>query len=494
MTYLKGIFFFIFYIGREYLKDFTFYILFLMRKGVRYTIMPIFLVWVGICFFPDSASHFYALTDKNLPGAGKAIRHTDSFLTKYIFRGYFSSLYISPVRHYEYVVREKNGYNDFVRNLLGKMSIDLKWVNGYLVPVSSPGSSDMQPWEALPAPGAFYFPAGLSRKADSVKALYLSGGSATRKMLPGYVRFAKSQKLDGIVFDIKDVYGFVNYVSNIPEVKKTQGKIAPPIRDLKGTISYLHKNGLYAIARVTLFQDELFARHFPKSRITLKGGSPLLTKGRAIWVDPHKNQVRNYNLAIIRETLQAGADEIQLDYVRYPAEGDWKLASYSGIKNHFEKPLVISSYLQQIHGLTISYGAKLSLDVFGVVAWQEPLDIKSTGQNMKLLAQSADIISPMLYPSHFGNSFAGISNPANKPTHFIKEGCKRLRNIIPERVIIRPWLQAFGWRVSNYTPAYITDQIKGAKNAGINGYLLWNAGNKYQRFHDPLLGSLSQGE
>ena len=196
-----------------------------------------------------------------------------------------------------------------------------------------------------------------------------------------------------------------------------------------------------------------------------------------MWVDPARKKVQEYNLRLIWETIRLGVDEIQLDYVRYPAEGIWRKGKYYNLKSHSDKPNIITKFLQNVYSLTSSYGILLSIDVFGVVAWGEKIDIKSTGQNLKLLSQAVDVVSPMVYPSHYGDIFYDIKDPSNSPYRIVKMSCRRLKKLLEgSAVSIRPWLQAFPWRVKMYDSKYIEEQIKAA---GAGGYMLWNAKNRY---------------
>ncbi len=421
---------------------------------------------------PRTLASWYAALDKDGAAAASLWRSFDALCS----RSFCRHLLPSPIRHYELNTKEEQGFAEYIA-AIKKQKEKLPELKD-----APPAARYVRNF--LPERADFYRAYPQARGPENVSAIYLTGTSARPGRVDKYLEFSRAQGLTGIVFDIKDVYGFVNYRSALREVKITQGKTPPPLGDLMPLVAYYKEKKFYTIARVALFQDELQATKFPERQIKLQSGAPLKTKGRTVWVDPNKRAVQDYNLAIIREVLQAGVDDIQLDYVRYPAEGDWKIADYYGLKDFSEKPRVIGSYLQRVHALTQSYGARLSLDVFGVVAWQEPLDIKSTGQNMHILSQMADVISPMLYPSHFGLSFGGIKNPADKPALFLEEGVQKLREIAPGKTI-RPWIQAFKWRVSNYSPQYITEQIRGSARAGGQGYLLWNAGNVYERFPLP---------
>ena len=421
---------------------------------------------------PGVLGNWYARLDQDKSGFAAAWRSFDSRCGISVCR----YLFPSPIRHYELHVKEEVGFQKYIAAL--------KKRRDKLPDPASAAPAQKFIRDYLPGRADAYAAQGRAHGPENITTIYLTGTSARPGKVDKYLEFSRTQKLNGICFDIKDVYGFVNYKSSLPEVKITQGKTPPPLGELAPLVAYYKAKKFYTIARVAMHQDELQAGKFPDRQIKLQGGGPLLTKGRTVWVDPNKKAVQDYNLAIIREVLAAGVDEIQLDYIRYPAEGDWKIADYYGLKDFDDKPRIIGHFLQRVHSLTRAYGAYLSLDVFGVVAWQEPLDIKSTGQNMHVLGQAADVLSPMLYPSHFGASFGGVANPADKPALFLEEGVSNLREINKTQVI-RPWLQAFKWRVTNYSPQYITEQIRGSKKAGGQGYLLWNAGNIYEHYSEP---------
>lgn len=385
------------------------------------------------------------------------------------------------VLHYEYVLKEKKEWNDFLKEKAKAENWKLdKGEDGWSIARNGKEIISREQFDLI-ASGADR----VKISPAEARGIYLTGTSASLKNVASYISYAKRNSGNAVVFDVKDVTGFLNYPTNLSDVKSIQKGIRPPVSDLSLLVQKLKKNNIYSIARVALFQDETLARRHPELAIRLKNGTPLLVKGRTVWVDPNLKEVRDYNLRIIWEVLQSGVDEIQLDYVRYPAEGDWKSAHYTGISNHYEKPAVLANFLQQVYTLTSSYGARLSIDVFGVVAWQERLDIKSTGQDMRLLAQAADVLSPMLYPSHFSNGFGGVAFPGDHPYDFIFTGVKKLQDIAGEGKTIRPWLQAFAWRTSNYNSSYIEKQIEATFDRGEGGFLLWNAKNSYLNFTMP---------
>jgi hypothetical protein len=142
---------------------------------------------------------------------------------------------------------------------------------------------------------------------------------------------------------------------------------------------------------------------------------------------------------------------------------------------------VITAFLKKAYAEIHPTGALFSLDVFGVMAWQRQVDLSHTGQDIVGMAKYCDVLSPMIYPSHFFG-MDNIEHPGDAPEHFIGESMARFELITKgSGVVIRPWLQAFRWRTKTYSPEYIKVQVATAKEKGGIGFLFWNAANDYSK-------------
>ncbi|MGH9649039.1 MAG: putative glycoside hydrolase, partial [Terriglobales bacterium] len=126
-------------------------------------------------------------------------------------------------------------------------------------------------------------------------------------------------------------------------------------------------------------------------------------------------------------------------------------------------------------------GVLVSLDVFGVMAWQRPVDLAHTWQDIPTMARFCDVLSPMIYPSHFFG-MDGYDKPGDAPEHFISASMERFRKVTAgSDVVLRPWLQAFGWRTKTYSPEYVRIQARIADEKGGIGFLFWNARADYSK-------------
>ena len=351
-------------------------------------------------------------------------------------------------------------------------------------------------------------------KDFEVRAIYLTGIMAASDHGLRIIRHWREVGGNAVVFDIKDSDGSVT----IPFEHPLLGKHQVYIHDLPKFVHFLHSENMHAIARIAMFRDERMVVEHPELAIqSRKNHQPWRENGKLVWTDPSNPKVQDYDIALAKFVAQSGADEIQFDYVRFPAEGDQKDASFVYQNNSpdaADKPCgdgrlgrpaaakqggtstkacatlqrsdVITAFLKKAYAELHPTGVLLSLDVFGVMAWQRSVDLSHTGQDIVGMAKYCDVLSPMIYPSHFFG-MDNIEHPGDAPEHFIGESMQRFELITKgSAVVIRPWLQAFRWRTKTYSSEYIKVQVATAREKGGVGFLFWNAANDYSKPYEAM--------
>jgi hypothetical protein len=317
-----------------------------------------------------------------------------------------------------------------------------------------------------------------------VRAIYLTGVMAGSDHGVRIIKHWREVGGNAVVFDIKDSDGIVNIAFDHP-LATGQRHYIP---DLPKFVHFLHSENMHAIARIAIFRDEHLVTTHPELAVKSHStGQPWRENGKLVWTDPSNPKVQDYDIALAKFVAQAGVDEVQFDYVRFPAEGDQKDATFTYQTDHPDHPTkmqrseVIANFLDRTYAQIHPTGVLLSLDVFGIMAWQRPVDLSHTGQDIVAMAKHCDVLSPMIYPSHFFG-MDGIARPGDAPEHFIGESMDRFKLITKDSgVVIRPWLQAFAWRTKTYSPQYIEVQAEVAKQKGGIGFLFWNANNDYSK-------------
>ena len=130
-------------------------------------------------------------------------------------------------------------------------------------------------------------------------------------------------------------------------------------------------------------------------------------------------------------------------------------------------------------------GVPVTFDIFGLTASAAPGSDLGIGQVWEDFIFTADVVLPMVYPSHYGRGAYGISVPNAHPYRVVRRALEEAinRSQVAGAAEIRPYLQAFtlGRRKPRYTPHEIREQIRAAEDLGINTWVLWNPRSVYQR-------------
>ena len=139
----------------------------------------------------------------------------------------------------------------------------------------------------------------------------------------------------------------------------------------------------------------------------------------------------------------------------------------------------ITGFLAEMQAALKPTGSLLAVDIFGLTMWDD--DDGGIGQNFRAIAPLVDIVSPMIYPSHFYPGALGFDIPNNHPYDVILNSLKHGAEMVPEGADkLRPWLQDFSYGEGiEYGDAEVADQIRAAKDYGANGWMLWSAANEY---------------
>ncbi len=314
---------------------------------------------------------------------------------------------------------------------------------------------------------------------QQVNALYLSFyGIGSKELRHKALDLIDRTQLNALVIDIKGDRGMIPYPSTIPLAKEIGARAVTTVRDMPAQLQELKGQGIYLIARIVTFKDDLLAKARPALAIKKADGRLFRDREGLSWVDPSLSEVWQYNLDIAAEAAAMGFDEIQFDYVRFPDTVGLKFAVENKEAN---RVAAIAGFLGMARERLKSYNVFLSADIFGYVVWNE--NDTYIGQTLAGVSANVDYLCPMLYPSGFMFGIPHYRNPVANSyeivNHTLLEAIKR-SGISPKRY--RPWLQAFKDYAFDRRPfgaAEVSLQIKASEDAGASGWLLWNPRNAY---------------
>jgi hypothetical protein len=258
--------------------------------------------------------------------------------------------------------------------------------------------------------------------ADKVRGIYISMDTAeTTKKFTYLIEKAKATGINTFVVDF-----------------------SRPSKIFTRNIALLKENNIHYVARIVVFPPH--------------GADHSQMFSEAYW---------NKKLNLAKQAVDLGAQEVQLDYIRYAS------TNRPSDQNVHDVHKVIKWFKTQ----TANWKVPLQIDVFGITSFHEE---KRIGQNPGIFASSVDQLNPMVYPSHY-EPFREYSK---RPYNTVYSSILSLRTQLPEKnkPKLVPYIETYNYRFPlspTQRLAYITAEIKATEDAKTDGWYAWSANNKY---------------
>lgn len=315
----------------------------------------------------------------------------------------------------------------------------------------------------------------LTRK--SVKGIYIG----TAGNIEQNIELAANSEINAFIVDLKESYGITfnstnALASEIGEVKS--------IFNLTTIVEQCHANDIWVIGRIVCFKDPGLSKAHPELSIQDANGVPLkfVNEGSLTFVSPYNTEAWDYYIDLAIEAIEAGVDEIQFDYVRFPTGGSTSGESpyFGPVESTPTRAEAINRFLQTARRrIQDTYGVPVSADIFAIVMTNAP-DRLIVGQDWPTVGMTGvDTLCPMIYPDHYGKEFylngKLYAPPKDYPYEIIYNALLVAKQQEDEGYsIVRPYLAAFYYGYDD-----INIQIKGAQDAGCDEFILWNANAEY---------------
>ena len=390
-----------------------------------------------------------------------------------------------------------------VRPLTGRV---LAWRNGQLRPVSGARVSSGIELTTTAADGSFRF--STVPEGSEISVINPGYEIATREARSGafafvlepivvngiFVPFSKAHDpqtradimnlvdqglINSVVFDIKDEGGQVVAIAATETVERIGADVE--IKHLDTFLQNLSAKGVYTIGRIVTFMDSWYSSNFPANALHFLDGRLFSDAGNSRWSSPFSAATRQYNIDIAVAAAEY-FDEIQFDYVRLPYENGLLERQTFGEEARIA---AITTFVRDAREAIHLAGAAVSADLFGVISVRHD-DDQGLGQSLEQLAPYLDYVSPMLYPSGWSTGWFNLSYPPADPGKVILDSTNATIDLVASvsRAHVRPWLQDFDdyqYQKLYYGQAQVTAQIEAARDAGANGFMLWDARFEYQQ-------------
>ena len=311
----------------------------------------------------------------------------------------------------------------------------------------------------------------------NIRAVHMTGAAwAYSKLRNPVLQMIKEHRINAVELDIKDEDGIINYPSQVPLAKAA--KATATYYELPKVTDLLHKMGVRVIGRVVAFNDPKLAdyaeAHGKKDWfIQNPNGTKYLygynKHGFTNFANP---DVRKYNQDLAVEAIKGGFDDVVYDYIRRP-DGKITGMRFPGLKGDPEDAIV--SFLKESQAQIRPLGGSLGAAAFAQAATR----FKSTAQNIPKMAHYLDVVIPMDYPSHWNPGEYGVPDTYADPYSIVYRSLKDwLKDVKGTNCVVVPWLQDENYK-GRYTADKVRAQIKGARDNGIPGWLMWSAVARY---------------
>lgn len=313
--------------------------------------------------------------------------------------------------------------------------------------------------------------AHIEMEPKRIRGLRVGAGAAgDDSHFTALLSIAADTAVNALVFDSKQEDGQVLYETSVEEAH-SMGAVDvwyDPAQRLKQA----REAGLYVMTRIVVFEDPIRVRARPDEKLA----------GR--WIDPRAQSAWEYNVDLAEEACVLGFDEIQFDYVRFPA-GRTAEASGQLSLSQQERVAAIEGFLRLARSRLEPLGCAVSADIFAIVV-SSP-DDQGLGQRPEELSRQVDALSPMIYPSHYEQGWLGLGEPNDHPYAVTAGAIDDALPRMARGAVLRPWLQAFWW--SN---EQIRSSIQAAEDRDV-GWILWNVRSNFDREAIPTEDEVDPG-
>jgi hypothetical protein len=315
-----------------------------------------------------------------------------------------------------------------------------------------------------------------------VRGLYVFRFAANPRRMKKLLAIADSTEINAFVIDVKDEFG-LNFNPTDPMLKKNAGTQVKATR-LAELVDTIRAHGILPIARIVVFKDSVTARNNPDHTIRKADGTAWHDKKGQTWVNPYANAIWEYNFRVADEAIRMGFGEIQFDYIRFPEPYKSLPPQVFPEQAGRTKPQVLAEFLSSARARFAKEGVRTTADIFGLVTTVG--GALEVGQKWEPIAQSVDVVLPMVYPSHYPPGSFQLPHPNADPYDVIHIAISRARERDEKLGIkgehVRPWLQAFSIGKPPYGAHELEEQKRGVYDAGYDGWVLWEPGSRYDKF------------
>lgn len=368
---------------------------------------------------------------------------------------------------------------------------------------------------------------------EQVKTIYMTSCVAgTPSFRQKLVQLMQETEINSVIIDIKDYSGTISFPAASESWKPAWQEARCGTRDMPQLIEMLHDNNIFVIGRITVFQDPFYAPKHPELAVLRSDKQTVWKDHKGLsFVDVASKPYWDHIIELSVDSYNIGFDELNYDYVRYPSDGNMSdtyypqsVAGEYGMDRQANLEAFFKYLNERLDDETLfaefrhyntgraSSTPWTSADLFGMTTTN--FDDLSIGQVQDRAAPYFDFIAPMVYPSHYPNSFLGLGNPNDYPykvvNYAMQAGVDRMissttpmQGFLHTPITVtnasgtvlmtgeytkpvygpdkfRTWIQDFDYG-GDYDAADVRAQIQASYDAGVDSWMIWAPSNIYTK-------------
>lgn len=329
---------------------------------------------------------------------------------------------------------------------------------------------------------------------DGVKGLYFNTYFISDPDVFDHImNLLETTDLNTVVVDIKDDWGNITCEFNTEDEDILYATNS--VFEAEEFVKMMHEKDIYLIGRITTFKDSIITEKHPEWGFKREDGSLWANGSGETFMNPFVKEVRDYDIKIAKLAAEAGFDEIQFDYIRFPegfetfenslvySRGEFDQANLSEGEKRVS---AINSFVKRAREELQSYDTPTGIDVFGYA--MQVGRAEGIGQDFAEMSNQTDVMSSMIYPSHWAQYSFDLEKPDLEPYELVKRYLEEEQKVFEElehKPKSRPWLQDFTatWigqgNYMVYDKEAVEAQIQAIYDMGQDEFLIWNASGEY---------------
>ena len=149
------------------------------------------------------------------------------------------------------------------------------------------------------------------------------------------------QSNEAVVVNIKRSDGTISYHTGID----LPNNVLCGNEATRTHLQTLTQSSCYTVARISAMCDNAYAYAVPASALTYPSGGLWVDNYNRCWLDPSREETIEYLCALAKECAELGFDEILLDQLRFPVEGNLNQTTLGA---DYDRSGAISALVQRV--------------------------------------------------------------------------------------------------------------------------------------------------